>query len=100
MVHKVVFSEQAWRDADEIYDWIAGKADPETAEGYVGRIIAFCEALRDFPNRGSPREELAAGLRTTSFERKAVIAYMVEGQAVRILRVLHHGKDVDKAFIP
>lgn len=100
MAHKVVFSEQAWHDTDEIYDWIAGKSDPEIAENYISRIIEHCEALRDFPNRGTSREGLSAGLRTISFERKATIAYEVEEQAVLILRVLHHGRDLGKAFVP
>ncbi len=100
MGHKVVFSEQAWQDAEEIYDWIADKADPATAQGYIDRIIEHCEALRDFPNRGTPREELAAGLRTTTFERKATIAYLVEGPTVRILRVLHHARDLGNVFHP
>jgi toxin ParE1/3/4 len=97
---RVRFSEQAWQDAEEIYNWIAAKADSTTAENYISRIIDFCETLRDFPNRGTPRDDIAPRLRTMSFERRATIAYIVEPDAVRILRVLHHGRDLGKAFAP
>jgi toxin ParE1/3/4 len=98
VAHNVVFSEHAWRDADEIYEWIATRADPQTAQAYVGRIIDFCDSLRDFPNRGSPRDDLAKGVRTIAFEGRAVIAYITDDKEVRILRILHHGRDVERAF--
>jgi toxin ParE1/3/4 len=100
VAHRVVFSEQAWADADEIYDWIAANADAETAERYVSRVISFCDGLGEFPRRGTPRDDVAAGLRTTSFEGRAIIAYIVKERIVRILRVLHHGRDLGKAFVP
>lgn len=100
MAHRVEFSEIAWQDADEIYDWIADKADPETALGYLIRIHDFCYTLRDFPNRGAPRDDLAAGVRTTVFEGKAVIVYAVKGNEVQVLRILHRGRDLGSAFQP
>lgn len=100
MALKVVFSERAWQDAEEIYNWIATSAGPGIAERYISRIIDSCEGLREFPDRGTARDDVAPGLRTTSFERRAMIAYIVEPKAVRILRVLHHGRDLGKAFAP
>jgi toxin ParE1/3/4 len=97
---RVIFSEQAWADADEIYDWIAANVDAETAERYVSRVIGFCDSLADFPRRGTPRDDVAPGLRTTSFEGRAIVAYVVEERVVRILHVLHHGRDLGKAFVP
>ena len=98
MTHKVVFSETAWHDADEIYHWVADGADPQTAERYVDRIVDYCLTLQNFPNRGTPRDDLEPGVRTTAFEGRAVIAYRVENSTVTILRVLNHGRDVVKAF--
>ena len=98
MAHKVDFSEIAWRDADEIYRWIADRSDPQTAERFVDRIIDHCLGLQNFPNRGTPRNDLESGMRTTVFEGKATIAYRVEGSAVRILRILNHGRDIMRAF--
>jgi toxin ParE1/3/4 len=98
VVGKITFSEQAWKDADEIYDWIASRADPETAESYVSRIIDFCDSLREFPNRGSPRDDLAPGIRTNVFESRVVIAYAVSDDAVTIVRILNRGRDASRAF--
>ena len=97
MAFRVSFSEEAWADADEIYDWIAANADLETAEGYVSRIIAFCDTLADFPRRGTPRDDLAPGLRTTVFEARVIVAYVVDDE-VRVLRILSHGRDAKRAF--
>ena len=32
----------AWRDLDEIYDWVADGADPDAAEKYIRRILGLC----------------------------------------------------------
>jgi toxin ParE1/3/4 len=97
VAHRIVFSEQAWQDADEIYDWIAAKSDPETAECYVSRIIDFCDSLNQFPNRGTPRGDLATGIRTIVFESRVIVAYIVAGD-VTIVRILNRGRDPSRAF--
>ena len=38
------------------------------------------------------------GLRAVSFERRAMILYLVEDGIVLVLRVLHHGRDQNLAF--
>ena len=98
MTHRVDFTETAWQDADEIYRWIADRADPQTAQRYVNRIIDYCSGLENFPNRGSPRDDLAPGIRTMVFEGRAVVAYRVATRDVKILRILNHGRDVTRAF--
>ena len=95
---EVEIAEAGWRDLDEIYDWIADRTDADTALGYVTRILRFCHTLGDFPNRGTPRNDLTKGLRTVAFERRATIAYRAQEDAVTILRVLHHGRDLDSAL--
>lgn len=98
MASKVVLAETAWRDLDEIYDWIADRSDSETALGYITRILEQCRSLGQFPNRGTPRNDLADDIRTIVFERRATIAYRPSSNAVTILRVLHHGRDHRLAF--
>jgi toxin ParE1/3/4 len=98
VAHKVVFSEGAWQDVDEIYDWIEERADAEAAFRYLTRIHDFCFTLRDFPNRGTPRDDLAPGVRTIAFEGRVVIAYTSGERGVRILRILSHGRDATRAF--
>ena len=96
---RVEYSLSAEDDIRAIYNWIADAADADTAKADVQRIRDCCDHLANFPNRGTSRNELASGLRTLGFERRAVIAYQVDG-AVRILRVLHKGRDLGREFSP
>jgi toxin ParE1/3/4 len=61
-------------------------------------FLAACARLADFPNRGSVRDDVRPGLRTIAFERRAVIVYFVEESEVRVARILHHGRDLHRAF--
>jgi toxin ParE1/3/4 len=92
--YRVVISELAARQLDELYDFIAEQAHPDVALGYVERIEAFCRGLETFPERGTARPELRPGLRTMGFERRATIAFAVTGDRVVILQVLYGGQDV------
>ncbi len=98
MAFEVTLSNRAIKDLSELGDYIADRAGFEIAEAYISRIEDSCRALCDFPMRGSPRDDLVPGLRTVSFERRATIAYMVQGRYVRIMRVLHHGRDAGEVF--
>lgn len=96
MAAKVRHEEAADADLDAIYRWIADRADPDTALRFVRRIRAACEQLADFPNRGTPHDDLVAGLRSIPFERRATIAYLVQGNEVRVARILYAGRDLTK----
>lgn len=100
MAIDVVLAETAWRDLDEIYDWIADRSDANTAQNYVSRILRLCGSLGEYPRRGTPHDDLAKDVRTIAFGRRATIAYRVGEDAVLVLRVLHHGRDVGRAFRP
>lgn len=81
-----------------IYGWLAERAGSQGAFAYIGRIHSACLSLRDFPNRGSPRDDLKDGLRSIPFERRATIYYRVAGATVEILRVLYAGRDPKREF--
>jgi toxin ParE1/3/4 len=98
VAHRIEYRPAARLDLAEIYDWVAGRADPRTAIEYLMRIRQTCEKLAYFPDRGTPRDDIRTGLRTISFERRAVIAFMIQPEAVWIIRVLHGGRDVNRAF--
>jgi toxin ParE1/3/4 len=94
----VVLAEAAWGDLDKVYDWVANRTDTDTARRYVMRILRQCGSIGEFPLRGTPRDDLAEGVRTIAFERRATIAYRVREDVVTILRILHHGRDIGSAF--
>jgi toxin ParE1/3/4 len=96
MRYEIVFLAEAEDDLNNLFDYIADQSDAVRAQGYVGRIEAACGKLTAFPNRGAPRDDLLPGLRTLSFERRALIAYRVDGTTVSILRVFYAGRDYER----
>jgi toxin ParE1/3/4 len=93
VAYRVILSEAVIQDLSDIGRWVAERADIDTANGYVARIEAFAQRLSHFPNRGTPRFDLARGLRTVTFERTIIIAYRVAGEDVIIQRALHTSRD-------
>lgn len=81
-----------------LYDYIAVRDGADRAIGYIGRIEECCRSLSLFPERGTRRDDLRAGLRTLGFERRAVIALQIAADKVTILRILYGGRNVETAF--
>ena len=98
VVLKVVLRPDAQADLNSIFNWAEQSAGPEQAHDYVRQIRRHYLDLRDFPNRGTDRSDLAPGLRTLAFKRRATIAYRVEGNAILVLRILHKGMDARRAL--
>jgi plasmid stabilization system protein ParE len=95
---RVVFTETANADLDDIFAWIADHAGLEVALAYTGRIERFCHEMTPFPQRGTARNDVRPGLRTVGFERRATIAFTVKGEDVIILRILYAGRSLELAF--
>ena len=73
-------------------------ASEERADGYVGRIVDFCNGLSTFPLRGTQRDDLLPGLRVTGFERRVTIAFIVTADAVLIEGIFYGGRDFEAEF--
>jgi toxin ParE1/3/4 len=95
---RVLFTPLAERQLDSLHQYIAERASEHTADGYVSRIVAFCQSLDTFPIRGAARDDLLPGLRTIGFERRATIAFMVTANAVLIEGVYYGGQDFEANF--
>ena len=95
MVYTVVFAPQAEDQLAELYAYIATEASPETAKRYTDAIVSCCENLSTFPHRGTPRDDIRPGLRTTNYKGRTVIAFDVDDSAVliSILGVYYGGRD-------
>lgn len=89
----VVWRPRARADLLALYDWIAERADADTAFTYTSGIEAHADRLATFPDRGTPRDDLVAGTRTTPYRGRTVVAYRVLEDAVEILRLVHAGQD-------
>lgn len=94
MIYDVQLSALAIEDLIALHRWVSAEANIPTADGYLARIEERIAALADFPDRGSPRDDLIAGLRTLTFERRLLIAYSVDGKIVTVQRVINALRDL------
>jgi toxin ParE1/3/4 len=92
--YRVRFLPLARQHLTEIYDFIAERSSPETAFGYITRIETFCRSLKDFPERGSPRDEIRPGLHVVAFERRVTVAFTAIAEDVRIIAILYGGRQL------
>jgi toxin ParE1/3/4 len=92
VTYSIVFRPAAEADLLALYDYIAEQAGSVRAGAYIDRIEAACMALATFPERGTVRDDLLTGIRIIGFERRASIAFTVEGGCVRILRIFYGGQ--------
>ncbi len=84
-VGRVIWSDQALDDLEEIGRYIAG-FNPAAAVRLLIRLRAAGESLRDFPDRGRPA---FVGTRELTSMSPYVIRYWVEADEVVIVRVRH-----------
>ncbi len=59
MSYRVLFSEDAEQDIEDLYRFIAGREGVETAERILGELEAAASSLEDIPARGNVPKELA-----------------------------------------
>lgn len=81
-----------------LFVYVAKASGVGVADAYDGRIRTACYNLALHPNGGTPRNDLRAGLRTFAFERRVTIAYEVEGDILRVLRIVYGGRDLGAIF--
>lgn len=93
MTYMIVFRPLAENDLVALHRYIAENSSLDRAGAYIDRIEHACMSLADFPFRGTLRDDLHPGLRITGFERRISIAFVVESQTVRILRIFYGGRD-------
>ncbi|WP_329956086.1 type II toxin-antitoxin system RelE/ParE family toxin [Collimonas silvisoli] len=94
----VIFTPEAQEQLTALYRYIAAAASPGVAERYVNSIVAYCESLRDFPHRGTCRDDVRSGLRITNYKKHAVIAFAVDADLVSIIGVFYGGQDYETAL--
>ena len=94
MVYRIVFAPEARNDLRSLYLYIAERSGGLRAMTFVERIEAHCRAFVDFPERGTRRDDLAAGLRVTGFGRRVTIAFHIGTDIVTIDRILYGGRDL------
>lgn len=91
----VVFSPEAEEQLAELYRYISAASSPEAAARYTDAIVTYCEGLKTLPRRGTRRDDIRPGLRTTSFRKRVVIAFCVDAKLIAILGVFYAGRDYE-----
>lgn len=99
MIYAVRISPLAIEDLVTLHRWVSSEADFATAAAYLDKIEERIGSLAQFPDRGTPRDDMVSGLRTLAFERRLVIAYMVDGGTVNVLRVINAARDLPSFFV-
>ena len=95
MPYTVTFSPEAEEQLVRIYHYVSQAASPEVAAEFTGQIISHCEGLKDFPHRGTTRDDIRPGLRITHFKKTTVIAFAVFDKRVAILGIYYGGQDYE-----
>jgi toxin ParE1/3/4 len=93
VTYRLRFSQIARDDLIALHAWIEVEADAIVADAYLERIEARCWNLTEFPNRGTPRDDLMMGVRSSSFERRILIFYRVGSSEVEIMRVVSAARE-------
>jgi toxin ParE1/3/4 len=96
--YAVRLSPEAQTDIVRIHAGVVEKSgSPVTADRYIDRISGFLSSLNVFPERGTVRDDVRAGLRIIGFERSASVAFIVEEDGVVVLRILAKGQEFGDA---
>jgi toxin ParE1/3/4 len=96
---RITYRPDAVADLEELFRYLVrrGAAAP-VARRFVGRVRDRCRRICEAPLGGSPRDDLAPGIRIAPFERRAVIAYLVTGDRVEIVNIFYGGRDYEAIY--
>ncbi len=88
MVTFYELSAAADRDIQDIYDYAEQEYGEDQAESYTLEIEIFLEQLVRSPEIGRLRDEIRTGF-----------CYRILSDSIRIVRVLHHRRDLTRIFV-
>lgn len=94
---QVSLTEDAARDLEDLFDYIADHDDPAKANDVLDRIEETVESLATFPERGShPKELLSLGIREyrQAFLRPYRVIYRIVGQVVYVYLIVDGRRDM------
>lgn len=94
---QVSLTEDAARDLEELFDYIAEHDDPAKANHVLDRIEETVESLATFPERGShPKELLSLGIREyrQTFLKPYRVIYRIVRQRVYVYLIVDGRRDM------
>jgi toxin ParE1/3/4 len=68
----------------------------------VSAVLDHIDGIATFPFAGRARDDVRSGMRTTTFKKRTVIAYVVDDRSgdrvITVLGVFHGGQDWEHAL--
>ncbi len=102
MTGRINYTPEAQQQLNALDDWITEKASRDVAQRFVMAILDCIDGILVFPRAGRARDDVRPGMRTTTFKKRTLIAYEVDGSSgelvVDVLGVFHGGQDWEAAF--
>jgi toxin ParE1/3/4 len=95
LTYEVIFTPGAEADLDEIRQYLALRFSERNAEAYIRRIVLHCRQLALAPHRGTPRDDIRPGLRSTGFERRVTITFQILPERVIIHGIFYGGRAIE-----
>ena len=95
--HRVVFTPRAERQLQELYSFIAENGGETRAGAFVGGLLADCQSLATFPERGTKRDDIRPNVRVKGYKRRVSIAFSVDPVSVMVVihGVFYGGQDFE-----
>ncbi|MDE1916828.1 MAG: type II toxin-antitoxin system RelE/ParE family toxin [Sphingomonadales bacterium] len=91
--YRIAFTPEARNQLAELDDYITAASSPGIARRFTNGILDHVAGFAEFPHRGTPRDGIRPGLRTTTWRRRVTIAYAVDGDVVVVLGLFYGGQD-------
>ena len=95
MAYRIVFTPEARDQLDHLHSYIASAADAEIALRFADGILDHIARLSEFPERGTPRDDLRPGMRILAWRRRVTIAFVVEESDVVVIGIFYGGRDFE-----
>jgi toxin ParE1/3/4 len=95
---RVVFSDRAEHDLQEIGFWLSDQVSPDFSVAYLQRIRKRASSLRYAGERGSSRTIGKQQFRLIGLMGHISIAFFVDDDTVTIFKVIYGGQDWESAL--
>ncbi len=92
-----IWSPEALRDIDEIWNYYERVAGKHTAERIIRKIAEVIATIEDHPFAGRARNELRPGVRSLAAAPHTVF-YCVRNEIPEIIRILDSRRDIEEIF--
>jgi len=99
VTYRIIYANAANSDLHEIARYFRTTAGDVAAEAVINEILETAETLAVRPTRLRLRNELSSGLRGLS-AGNYMIFYHIDGDVVRIVRILHGSRDITTKLFP